>query len=125
VNQQRHMRLYGSLGYSTVDYEKGWRSMSNKPRPLNTRQQMTMNHPRWNEFLERLSGPEGCNFHEGVPGDGKTLTWTCDCTETCPLSSRILAEMGLTPDEIEESLEYFCSFGGYCDCEVVLNVGMR
>ena len=26
---------------------------------------MTRTHPRWNEFCERLNGPEGCNFRNG------------------------------------------------------------
>ena len=30
---------------------------------------MSPSHPRWDEFLERLCGPEGCDF--------KAKGWTC------------------------------------------------
>jgi hypothetical protein len=29
---------------------------------------MRKGHPRWKEFLDRLSGPEGCNFREKADG---------------------------------------------------------
>jgi hypothetical protein len=73
-------------------------------------------HPQWDEFLNRLYGPDGCNF--------KT-TWTCSGTTEKPLSRRILADMGLSAAAIEATLAYFEEHGGYCDCEVILNVGER
>ena len=63
---------------------------------------MTPEHPRWNEFcdqLEKLLGRWGCS------GDG--------------LSRRLLIEMGCN---VEASLAFFRDNGGYCDCEVLLNV---
>ena len=71
-------------------------------------------HPRWEEFLDRLRGPEGCNFQ---------TTWTCYGGTDKRYSRRILAGMGLTQREIEASLAYFEDHGGYCDCEVVMNLG--
>ncbi|HEY7199626.1 MAG TPA: DUF2695 domain-containing protein [Candidatus Dormibacteraeota bacterium] len=73
-------------------------------------------HPRWNEFIERLSGPEGCNFRD--------TRWTCHGTEK-RFCREILTRMGLSDRAIAISLAYFEDHGGYCDCEVVLNVGSR
>jgi hypothetical protein len=86
-------------------------------------QLMSPNHPQWDEFLEELDGPQGCNFHLAVPDDQNSLRWTCVSGKERPLSRRILAEMGLTPMEIEATLSYFSQHGGYCDCEVLFNVG--
>jgi hypothetical protein len=79
---------------------------------------MTPLDGRWPEFIERLEGPGGCNFREG-PGNG---TWDCDNTSQRPIARRILAQMGLAPAEIEQSLGYFSAHGGMCDCEIVFNV---
>ena len=73
----------------------------------------------WQDFVERLEGPEGCNFRKREE-DGKT-TWDCSGTGH-EHSERILAAMGLSETEIAESLEYFKEHGGYCDCEVLFNV---
>ena len=67
-------------------------------------------HPRWNEFLDRLSGPEGCNFTD--------TAWTCYGTDK-RFCRKILASMGLSDRAIEVSLAYFEDYGAYCDCEVV------
>lgn len=83
-------------------------------------------HPRWHEFLDKLAGPEGCNFHE--EDDGK-IYWDCDGdrfpeTTHCR-SKRILAAMGFGDAAIEKSLAYFRANGGHCDCEVVFNLDTR
>jgi hypothetical protein len=72
-------------------------------------------HHRWEEFLDRLAGPEGCNFGE--------TSWTCFGGVDKRFSRRILAAMGFSEQAIEASLAYFEQHGGYCDCEVVFNVG--
>jgi Protein of unknown function (DUF2695) len=77
---------------------------------------MTKEHPRWEEFLERLEGPEGCNFREAAPG--KTV-WNCAGGDDKSLATAILTDMGAS---IEESLAYFEAHGGYCDCEILFNV---
>ena len=74
-------------------------------------------HPRWEEFLDRLCGPEGCDFQEA------TMTWTCFGGTDKRFSRRVLAGMGLSERAIEVSLAYFEDHGGHCDCEVVFNVG--
>lgn len=76
---------------------------------------MLPGHPRWMEFLERLCGPEGCNFTE--------TTWTCFGGDDKRFSRGILADMGLSGPAIAASLAYFEDHGGYCDCEVVFNLG--
>jgi hypothetical protein len=73
-------------------------------------------HPRWEEFIERLAGPEGCDFTD--------TTWTCFGGEDKRFSRKILADMGLSELAIQLSLAYFEDHGGYCDCEVVFNVGL-
>jgi hypothetical protein len=97
--------------------------MTNEPKTGQPMCPMTTKHPQWDDFLDRLYGSEGCNFHLKIPNDMGSLTWTCDGSNTCPISRRILESMGLTPDEIEASLSYFREHSGWCDCEVLLNVG--
>ena len=74
-------------------------------------------HPRWEEFIERLSGPEGCNFTD--------TSGACSGDMERPMCRRILTRMGLSERAIAVSLAYYRDHGGYCDCEVVLNVGGR
>jgi hypothetical protein len=69
-------------------------------------------HPRWEEFLDRLCGPEGCAFAE--------TRWTCYGDQR--FSRRILAAMGLDEREIAISLAYYRDHGGHCDCEVLFNL---
>jgi hypothetical protein len=70
----------------------------------------------WREFFDRLEGPEGCDFSE----DGSR--WTCSGKGDFPLTRKLLADMGLPEDRIEECIAHFEKHGGYCDCEVVFNV---
>ena len=79
---------------------------------------MNKHNPRWQEFVDRLEGPEGCNFTGKTP---KTFRWECDSTITRPKATAIMTEMGLTPEEISESLVEFRRFGGHCDCEILFN----
>ena len=78
---------------------------------------MTTDHPRWTEFVDRLEGPEACNFREV---DGKT-TWDCKPgKEDRPFARAILGDMGM---DVEKSLAYFYVRGGICcDCEILFNV---
>lgn len=66
---------------------------------------MTPSHPRWEEFAERLE--------EALRAE------TCDST-TLRLSTRLLGSMA--DIDVAKSVEYFRANGGYCDCEVLLNV---
>lgn len=94
-------------------------AVKKKARPMGP---MTTEHEKWDEFIDQLYGADGCNFHLADPNDSASTTWTCDSTGTFVISRRLLTEMGLTPTEIGESIEYFGRNGGYCDCEVFLNV---
>lgn len=77
---------------------------------------MTLDHPRFAEFIERLSGPEACDFrHEPV-------TWCCKGGTDKTFTVTILRNMGFGEDAIRSSCAYFEARGGYCDCEIVLNV---
>ena len=78
-------------------------------------------HPRWEEFVERLCGPEGCNFIEGRTVN--ETRWTCFGGKDKRFSHRILRDMGLSEQAIAVSLAYFEDHGGHCDCEVAFNVG--
>ena len=83
---------------------------------------MTIDHERWDEFYDELIGPDGCNVHLTDPKDRTSSKWTCDHTDAFSISRRILAGMGLTATEIEESIEYFHRRGAFCDCEVFVNL---
>jgi len=80
---------------------------------------MTVDHPKWEEFTERLEGPEGCNFQQKVPGDAKSTTWKCSSGPDYALATPILKAMGC---DVEKSIAFFREHGGYCDCEVLFNV---
>lgn len=81
-----------------------------------TLQVMTPTHPQWEEFTERLSGPEGCDFQEGPDGH----TWKCKGGTDKTFARTILKTMQNI--DVEASLLYFEAHGGYCDCEVLFNV---
>lgn len=70
---------------------------------------MTPSNPRWKEFTEALEmsvRAEGCNA-----GRDKSL------------ATSILKVMGFHKTLIDTSLAYFESHGGFCDCEIIYNIG--
>jgi hypothetical protein len=86
---------------------------------------MTSAHPRWHEFCDLLN--HELHLH-GCSGDGSQLDpdnpgklWP-QPHPTLWLSRTILEFMGLSVDEIDVSFKYFREHGGYCDCEVQMNV---
>jgi len=80
---------------------------------------MTVKHPRWDEFCGELEGKKGCNFRQEK---GKT-TWDCKGGDNKDFAKAILGEFGEV--DLEKSLKYFDSKGGYCDCEILFNVNRR
>lgn len=66
---------------------------------------MTPGHPDWAEFRARLSELEEC-----IGGKAR------------PLAAAILKSMG--DIDIPASMAYFNDHGGYCDCEILFNVGI-
>ena len=83
---------------------------------------MTPEHPRWEEFMERLEGPEGCDFTLKDPNDIKTATWKCKNGRDKSFAEAILKDMGLNAEGIAASALFFEKHGGYCDCEICFNV---
>lgn len=75
---------------------------------------VTPGHPRWEEFLDRLTGPLGLDVRDGG--------WHCAGGEDKSHCRRILLAMGLSPATVETNLTFFERHGGYCDCEVWMNV---
>lgn len=69
-------------------------------------------HARWQEFCDRLAGPEGCDATE-------TQLWCAGDHRGC---IRILHDMGAPQAIVDDALRYFRKRGGHCDCEVLLNV---
>lgn len=81
---------------------------------------MTTDNPRFPEFIEKLGGPGYVDFREHP---SKGLTNDCAHGKDKTHSERLLREMGLSDDEIRSSFAYFEARGGFCDHEIVLNVG--
>ena len=79
---------------------------------------MTTEHPRWAEFAGRLGGPAACDFREQADGD---VTWNCSA-HTRDQAAAILRNMGASDSDLLATLDYFDEHGGYCDCEILLNV---
>ena len=76
-----------------------------------------MNKKQISEFLQRLEGKEGCDFHKE---DGETKWWCTSQGDFC-LSRSILLKMGLSYKEANEFLELCKTHGGLCDCEILFN----
>jgi hypothetical protein len=68
-------------------------------------QVMGPEHPRWGEFAEKL-----CS----------TVHSPRDCNHTMQNAAAVLEAMG--GFDIETSLAGFRLGGGYCDCEIIMNV---
>jgi hypothetical protein len=77
---------------------------------------MTIDHPRFQEFIDRLTGPEGCNFRDDA------ATWDCGGGSDKTKSTAILRDMGFGFDVILSSFAYFAARGAHCDCEIVLDL---
>jgi hypothetical protein len=77
---------------------------------------MNQEHELWNDFLNRLQGPEGCNFIE----KGGDTAWECKGGMNKDFATAILKTI---PNiDIEGSLSFFEENGGHCDCEILFNV---
>jgi hypothetical protein len=77
---------------------------------------MSPDSARWDEFVEKLEGPNGCNFRE-VDGESK---WTCKGGMDKSNAARILREMRGV--DLDATLAFFDQHGGHCDCEILFNV---
>ena len=107
---------------NSIEHEETGKNRTGVQKTTRRMGPMTVARAEWPEFIERLVGSDGCNFRLTDPNDRTSATWNFDCTDAFPVSRRILGEMGLTPSEIENSTAYFRQHGGFCDCEVFLNL---
>lgn len=85
---------------------------------------MKPGHLRWKEFYKRLEGEEGCNFRKekGPPDEDGSFNVIWDCAGgTDKSKARAILET-MEGIDVEASLTYFESKGGYCDCEILMNV---
>jgi hypothetical protein len=80
---------------------------------------MTFDNPRYFEFIDRLAGPGACNFRQN-PIEG--MTWDCKGGTDKTFAEAILRDMGYGDVEIASTFAYLEARGGFCDCEIVLNV---
>jgi len=78
-----------------------------------TKQLMTPEHSGWAEFALRLVGYES-------PGSSIVNPLVCSGGRDKPRANAILATM---PEiDIDRTMKYFEEHGGYCDCEILMNV---
>jgi hypothetical protein len=75
---------------------------------------LTPESPEWEEFASALDASLG---RWGCDGDG-TGEFDPGCVHR--RAKAVMTAMGGI--DIEETLEYFKDHGGYCDCEILLNV---
>lgn len=80
---------------------------------------MNPNNKRWNEFIERLSSREGCNFR----GKHLNYKWDCSAKKDRPFATNILKKMGNI--DIDKTMEFFDDNHGHCDCEIIFNVASK
>lgn len=73
----------------------------------------------WREFLRRMEGRDGVNV-QGDPNDLDSISWTCNHTHAAV--RRVMTSMGFTESQVEEAVFCFEEEGGFCDCEVLINV---
>lgn len=78
-------------------------------------------HPRWQEFIERLRGYEGCNFRE-IYGGG-SIIWDCRCGDDTTCARTILLLMNLDGFSVPATIQYFALLGARCDCEIAIQLG--
>jgi len=85
---------------------------------------LTREHPQWDQFIQILEG--AVYFHEvDMPGEGEPQIY-CQCKGDLTRSVATLAFMtalGIVDDiDVDGTVQYFEANGGYCDCEVLVNV---
>jgi hypothetical protein len=79
---------------------------------------MTPKSPRWDEFCDALDEAVGLLDCGGDSTFPPNPDWP-----THALTKRVLTLMGHV--DVEASIDFYKQHGGYCDCEVMLNVVMK
>ena len=87
------------------------------PRTPATKPGLTKRHPGWKTFIALLE--KKVNFRKKRDGN---LTWTCDRKLTF---TRQILRSKFPGVSIEKTIKYLQDRGGYCDCEVLMNVDPR
>lgn len=70
---------------------------------------MSPDHPQWDEFIKRLENSDAMR--------------KCSAKTDKTYARNILKTMSNI--DIESSMSFFESRGGFCDCEILYNVGER
>lgn len=78
---------------------------------------MNYDHPRYNEFMDRLAAE--CDARETVSPQGAVMGYNWDCDGDLSRTEAVAFVMGL---DITKTLEFCKANGGHCDCEVLINV---
>ncbi|TXT57200.1 MAG: hypothetical protein BAJALOKI2v1_520027 [Promethearchaeota archaeon] len=85
--------------------------MKDKPHP-----DLDMTKKELIKFLERLGGPEGCQF--------MGFQWRCGGNDYI-FARKVLNEMKVDKEIQDKLLEICYEFGGHCDCEILMNAAPR
>lgn len=80
-----------------------------------------MDREQIEEFFERLTGPEGCDFKLRDEDDPESITWACGGGYNQDLSRKILTGMNIPWGDQEKLLDRCRELGGHCDCEILFN----
>ena len=75
-------------------------------------EEVTMTQYQIRRFLEHLAGEEGCQYNG--------IKWRCGGKEFT-YSKKVLNTMNISKEDQEKFLEICKEFGGYCDCEILMN----
>jgi hypothetical protein len=87
------------------------------PRTPATKPALTRRSPGWKTFVALLE--QKVNFRTMRNGN---TTWTCDGKLTF---TRQILRSKFPGVSIEKTIKYLQDRGGYCDCEVLMNVDPR
>ena len=68
------------------------------------------------EFLNRLAGEEGCQYNG--------IEWRCGGPQFT-YAKKILTLMSIPEAEQAKVLELCKKYGGYCDCEILMNAAPK
>jgi len=87
-----------------------------KSAPKTPKEILTPRHKDWKKFIEKLHGERGCQVNRNNPE--KVFRWRCNSDYT--FTNRIFETMDNI--DIENTIDFLQRHGGFCDCEILLNV---
>jgi Protein of unknown function (DUF2695) len=92
-----------------------------------TPQRMDYANPMWDLFLRILDSPLGVDMKLADPDDPDSWTLNCgghsDTSAPFERTTLILEHVfNFELSEIDRSISFFNRNGGYCDCEILMNV---